>query len=478
VYYGETVLRIYDPAQPEVIAVRATIDGKEAQGYVNSRKLWLEPTLSRPQSDRYMAVTETAAVHVVPDHASPEVLTLLQGEVVDAVGQLNFRGQSWVKARFNTPERPRYAFIPGSEVKPLIFASINQSAVAKEEVPRRIRSSELTFSEADRQGLSQNGFYIEAIPPEKEVYVDDMADMYRDSSSGEQVFVTTDLFLHSYHLIFDRMLQDVEEKKFLPAVTNLSKAVAKTTEEEGQGAPATAPTLREALLHDLLYFSVAAKLFDPSFVVSAAIRPQAEALVARINAGEGELPSAQNFLGLGKEDFTQYKIRGHYEKNEALRRYFRGMMWYGRHNFLLSDKTQTLAAILLPHLVDDAHEGSRFDSMDAVVTYLIGRQDKYTLAGYRSVNRKVFGTEAPGFNELSANLDGNLAAFQQAARPPRTPDRLGADRNRLDSGAAPTRDGRTQVFGPAVCARCFHSESTDRAQRGQRRKSAQSSLRT
>jgi hypothetical protein len=145
------------------------------------------------------------------------------------------------------------------------------------------------------------------------------------------------------------MLQDIEEKKFLPAVTNLSKALAKTSEDEVKGAPLNMPAIREALLYDLLYFSVAAKVLDPSFAVPAAIRSQTEALVARINSGEGELPSAQNFRGLGKEDFTQYKIRGHYAKNEALRRYFRGMMWYGRHNFLLSDKTQTLAASLLPH---------------------------------------------------------------------------------------------------------------------------------
>jgi hypothetical protein len=124
---------------------------------------------------------------------------------------------------------------------------------------------------------------------------------------------------------------------------------------------------------------------------------------------------SDRLLGLGEEDFTQYKIRGHYAKNEALRRYFRGMMWYGRHSFLLSDKTQTLAAILLPHLVEEAHATTKFESMDKVVTYLIGRQDKYTLAGYRSVNRKIFGTEAPSVRELSANLDGDLAAFQRAA---------------------------------------------------------------
>jgi hypothetical protein len=417
VYYGEMVSGKYDPAQPEVIAVHAKIDGKETQGFIDARKLWLEPALSRAESDRYMAVTETTSIHVVPDPTSPPVMTILQGEVVDAVGRLNFQGKSWVKARFNAPERPRYGFIPGSEVMPITLASVNQSAIALEEIPKHIRDSKLTFSEADRQRLFQNGFYIEGIPAQKEVDVDDMADAYMDAtrSGGEQFFITTDLLLHSYHLIFDRMLQDIEEKKFLPAVTNLSTALAKAAEKEVKGAPPSVSALREALLCDLLYFSVSAKLFDPSFAVPTEIRPQAEELVARINAGEGALPSTQNFLGLGNEDFTQYKIRGHYAKNEALQRYFRGMMWYGRRNFLLSDKTQTLAAILLPHLVDAARVRTEFDSMDGVVTYLIGRQDKYTLAGYRSVNQKVFGTAAPGFQELSANLDNNLAAFQRTA---------------------------------------------------------------
>src|SRR5208337_2693668 len=117
--------------------------------------------------------------------------------------------------------------------------------------------------------------------------VDDMADWYTDQTCGRQYFITSDLFLHSYHLIFDRMLQDIEEKKFLPVVTNLSKALAKKSEDEVSGSPPSVPAIRESLLYDLLYFSVAAKLFDPSFAIPTAIRPQAEALVARINAGEG-----------------------------------------------------------------------------------------------------------------------------------------------------------------------------------------------
>ena len=59
----------------------------------------------------------------------------------------------------------------------------------------------------------------------------------RDSSAGEQIFVTTDLFLHSYHLIFDRMLQDIEEKKFLPDGHDAFQSrSAKTADSRGEGS--------------------------------------------------------------------------------------------------------------------------------------------------------------------------------------------------------------------------------------------------
>src|ERR1035437_579907 len=83
VYYGETVTGKFDPAHPAVIAIRALINGKEASGYVDAHKLWLEPALDHPASDRYMAVRRTVQVRVVPTTSSPAVLTLLQGEVVD-----------------------------------------------------------------------------------------------------------------------------------------------------------------------------------------------------------------------------------------------------------------------------------------------------------------------------------------------------------------------------------------------------------
>ena len=424
VFYGETVSGKYDPAQPGVIAIRTTIDGKEVSGYVDAAKLWLEPPLDAPRSERYMAAGEVVAVHVLPSLSSPPALTLLQGEVVDAVGVLTSQGKYWVKARFNVPDRPRYGFIPANEMQPLALASVDQSKVALNEVPRRIRGSELAFSAGDQKRLSQIGFYIEPLPPIKDLRVDDLADSYQETSPGEQYFITTDLFLHAYHLIFDRMLQDMEEKRLQPAATHLSLALARTTETELKGAPSEATAYHDALLRDLLYFSVAAKLLDPAFSLPAEVRSQAETIVARINAGAGELPSTQNFLGLEKEDFTQYKVRGHYAKNAAMQRYFRGMMWYGRRNFLLSDKAQTLAAILLPHLVRAANAFEQFDDINGKVTSLIGPQDRYTLDGYSEVNEKVFGVRTAGLKELSAGLDTKLAAFQATAWKDLPPPRI------------------------------------------------------
>ena len=415
VYYGEVVRGTFDPSRPDSIAVVTKIDKKDVHGYIDSQKLWLEPEIAGVETPRYMALKDGTTIHVVPDASSPTVLAILEGEVVETVGKLSFQGSQWIKARYNEGDQPRYGFIQAADVVPLTVATVNQSAVALEEIPRRIRQSAISLADDERKKLSQIGFYVETIPPSKEVSVDDMTESYGDLKQGRQFFVTSDLFLHVHHLIFDRMLQDVEENKISPAMKELSAKLAKTTEAELQALPATASAdVRDALTYDLVYFSVAAKLFDPGFAVPGAVQADAEEFVGKIQASQGELPSLLRSK-FGDEDFTQYTPRGHYEKNETLRRYFRGMMWFGRRNFLLSDKKMTLAAILIPDLVEKAGGTRRLDSLDRSLAYLVGPQDKYTLAGYRSVNKEVFGTETPGAGQVGTMLDERLRAFSHAA---------------------------------------------------------------
>jgi len=415
VFYGEIVWGTFDHARPDSIAVTAQIDKKPVRGYIDAQKLWLMPETTPVETPRYMALKNGTAIHVVPDATSPTVLAILQGEVVEAIGKLSFQGNPWIEARYNVQDRPRYGFIQAADLQPLTLASVSQSTLTLEEVPYRIRQSDVSLADADRQRLAQTGFYVEALPPSQTVFLDDMAESYGETRHGRQFFITSDLFLHVHHLIFDRMLQDVEENKLSPALKQLSAKLAKETAAELKALPPGSPAdVRDALTFDLIYFSVAAKLFDPSFAISDPVRADSEEFISRIQAASGELPSLlrSNF---GDEDFTQYKIRGHYEKNETLQRYFRAMMWYGRRNFLLSDRKMTLAAILIPGLVEKAGATGKTDSLDRSLGYLVGPQDKYTLAGYRAVNNKVFGTETPAATQVGGALDERLQAFVRAA---------------------------------------------------------------
>jgi hypothetical protein len=397
-----------------VIAVHAIIGKNDVSGYIDAKKLWLEPALSPVETPRYMARNDNTAIRVVPDPESPAVLSILQGEVVETIGQLNFRNEQWIKARFNVEETPRYGFIQAKDLQALTPATTNQSVIDAQEVPRQIRDSNISLVEADRHKLSQNGFYVENVPPLEDISVDDMVDSYQVRSAGRQYFITSDLFLHSYHLILDRMLQDVEENRISPFVKKLAAKLAKTTENEVRTLPPTTPaSIREALLYDLLYFSVAAKLFNSDFTISEMVRKDAGVFVSRIQDAGGNLPDYLSSK-FGDEDFTQYKVRGHYEKNETLQRYFRGMMWFGRKNFPLSDRKMTLAAILIPGLLEKAQETHTFESLDQSLGYVVGAQDKYTLAGYRSVNKKVYGTETPNANQVAVKLDDKLDAFSRA----------------------------------------------------------------
>jgi hypothetical protein len=162
VFYGQSVSGTYDPAHPESIAVRAKIYNKEVRGYIDAQKLWLEPAIATVDTPRYMCLKDRTAVHVVPDVGSPAVLSLLQGEVVEAVGQLDFQGGQWVKAQFNGNETPRYGFTQASKLQALTVATVNQSAVAAEEIPRKINYSNVSLADANRQKLSQMAFMSKA----------------------------------------------------------------------------------------------------------------------------------------------------------------------------------------------------------------------------------------------------------------------------------------------------------------------------
>ncbi|MDO4534172.1 MAG: DUF3160 domain-containing protein, partial [Coriobacteriia bacterium] len=106
------------------------------------------------------------------------------------------------------------------------------------------------------------------------------------------------------------------------------------------------------------------------------------------------------------EDYTQYKPRGYYEGDEALERYFRAMMWYGRANFTQRVEDLDRSALLMTMALDgDAYGG--WESIYAVTSFFAGASDDFGYYEYKPLIDAAYGEGA-----TVDKLAGDDAAWQ------------------------------------------------------------------
>jgi len=232
---------------------------------------------------------------------------------------------------------------------------------------------------------------------------DDMISLYmKKKGSVTPVFVTTDLAAHANHLVFDRMFQYVEEEFFFPQLLALTDQYITLVEQKKGTIP------EEVYTTSLLYFQTAKALLAlaPKKIKgnSSEIEYQdvdaAQVLRNYPPAVVEEIGKMNNAAGFGtssifnfktpptvtfREDYSQYKVRGHYTKNGVLGAYFRALMWYGRINFSLGGEggsvanfAQHLAPMAL--FITDITENSPalkkiWQSLFDPITELIGASD-------------------------------------------------------------------------------------------------------
>ena len=151
------------------------------------------------------------------------------------------------------------------------------------------------------------------------------------------IFVTSDSLLHSYHLIFDKVLRTAERQAFIPLLSELNKVMLAQTDAQYQSLLGTA--WEDAARRAVAFIGVSAKLLDPEESVPVYAQELVQAELALIEAADG-IQASPLFPGLEYgEDYTQYIPRGHYTLSEELEAYFKSMMWYGRMTFRLKTKT-------------------------------------------------------------------------------------------------------------------------------------------
>lgn len=340
------------------------------------------------------------------------------------------------------------------------------------------------FNPEEVNALVDYGFFVEKVPVKKNLWVDDMVDLYdelfispediptfkektRTDFSIVPVFISTDLLLHVYHLLFDHALQDIEQKKFLPLVVALNSKLYTLSKQYYETAIDS--LIKKAALMNEVYFAVAAKLLTTKvFVAKEKLWWLGEVLQAGdvLNDAQIEKLKRSHYVKYGgknaferyvaiyqrkplkgevvpedvknlveaehslimnakgfsssplfgpdvEEDYSQYRPRGHYTMSENLKSYFRVMMWFGRMPFSVDDKRATMQAILITHALQNPEVENYWSALMNSIDFLIGEQEDLSVHDYRQILQDVYGTN-PSLEEIADSL--KLDLFRQKAK--------------------------------------------------------------
>ncbi len=268
------------------------------------------------------------------------------------------------------------------------------------------------FTSKQKELLRENGFFVTPFGSE-----DNIIEPYNLLKDHDvPVFITSDTVLHLYHILFDQTLKAIEEREFFDTILDLSNALYDKSIEDYETF--TEPQVKEASRRNIAFFGVALSLLQTpsdgyngsediktvSFSIPSSVQDNITTELSFIEAHEGfEKSPIFNY----KEDYSQYKPRGHYTQSEKLKRYFKTMMWYGRIAFLLREsdiinevdaKIATIQACListaLPVLtIQDEPLDGLWGRVYTVSAFFVGTADDLIPLEYLTSIKTVFGTQ-------------------------------------------------------------------------------------
>lgn len=207
-------------------------------------------------------------------------------------------------------------------------------------------------------------------------------------------FITTDSILHNYHMFFDDTLKSLEEGALREQLESLNQESVAAAQE--QYAQLQGTEWGNAAKRNLIFFSVASKLLDPTVVVQRDVLETVDAEIALINEHRDVAPSPMMKVS-GEpldEDYSQYTPRGHYTKSEALKQYFRTMMWYGRLTFRFSSEDEIRSAVLQEQMLTDDTVHDPWAVIYDTTTFFVGESDDVNFPAFKKVVDGVYGTDA------------------------------------------------------------------------------------
>jgi hypothetical protein len=261
-----------------------------------------------------------------------------------------------------------------------------------------VNASDFDLSSSAKSLIEKNAFTAQ-FPKDRQYK--QFYELYQDFNFKQKpAFVTTDSLLHVYHLMFDKLLRSIETKYLLADLKDLNAAMLSASQSQYNTLKGT--SAENAAKRNVAFFSVASRLLDPNASIPSDVQSEVSAELDLIDNHAGTAPSAVMNIGVPdntyKEDYGQYKPRGHYTRSEDLMRYFRAMMWYGRITFRLDNLDETRSALLITQALSTAKtpSGKPADDVWAAIydptSFFVGGADDLTYRDYSPAAQQALGS--------------------------------------------------------------------------------------
>ena len=239
--------------------------------------------------------------------------------------------------------------------------------------------------------LGQNGFAIVPAEHNQLFHVYEKND-YADFPS----FVTTDLYLQLFHLYFDCVLRDVEEKHLdsLMIVFSSKMGAEMKTLTSSQNAE-----IKAAAEYGQAWFAVASWLFSHDKApksIATLNAPEAykkmvmEEITKSFEAENGYSEMLEYDSQTGMFAYSLFRPRGHYTRSKVCSRYFRGMMWLQTAHFGTDKPTKMKQIALIANVFNQQPKiKTIYDKVSEPITYLMGTPDNVTLIQVAELVKKM-----------------------------------------------------------------------------------------
>ncbi len=250
------------------------------------------------------------------------------------------------------------------------------------------------LNDDERKAFDRNGFVVS-----ERMGAASFGEMYyRIYSRDLPVFITADSMLHAWHRSFDAMLQELEESYLAASLDEILGGMAESlpAAQKDYGDGSLSDGVRDAD-----YFLGVAR----SLLAGQAVKSKLDQ-DGRVGATLQKIESLQyeqfgNLFGRERSvDYSQFKVRGHYENSELLKRYFKAMMWCGRIDLRIggnpkeSSPRELGGAVVLLDLLKRAGKMDQWREFDRIIQTFVGRTDSMTFAQLDAVLEKA-GVKSP-----------------------------------------------------------------------------------